>query len=236
VVVTCPCAIGLATPTTIKVATGVGANNGVLTKGGDAFERAQNNGALTQNKAAVTTIKGFDKYMNLVLDEVDLLATHGTAGLRARVHKSLQDDDQLNDEKQSMVHVSSVVGSPQGSSIAVFGLGAVGLAAAEGVQIVVASRIIGVDLSANRFELAKKVGVAEFSLGFDLIVYSPYRSIDGFINDMEDFIDSDNGQLHLLKHELLSPSVSRYLDNILSRWHPARPVPELRVYLNAINQ
>nr|XP_043621586.1 cyclin-H1-1 [Erigeron canadensis] len=37
------------------------------------------------------------------------------------------------------------------------------------------------------------------SLGFDLIVYSPYRSIDGFINDMEDFIYSHNGQLQHLK-------------------------------------
>ncbi|KAJ0818053.1 putative cyclin [Helianthus annuus] len=37
------------------------------------------------------------------------------------------------------------------------------------------------------------------SLGFDLIVYSPYRSIDGFINDMEDFIYSKNGQLQHLK-------------------------------------
>ncbi|PWA84057.1 cyclin-H1-1 [Artemisia annua] len=110
------------------------------------------------------------------------------------------------------------------------------------------------------------------SLGFDLIVYSPYRSIDGFISDMEDFIYSNNGQLHLLKdlHEtakmvadktmrteaplLFSPGqlalaalrraneehqvvdFDRYLDSILSRQHPARPVPELTVYLNAIDQ
>ncbi|KAJ0578897.1 Alcohol dehydrogenase 1 [Helianthus annuus] len=41
----------------------------------------------------------------------------------------------------------------KGSSVAVFGLGAVGLAAAEGARIAGASRIIGVDLNANRFEL-----------------------------------------------------------------------------------
>ncbi|KAL8243280.1 hypothetical protein R6Q59_009538 [Mikania micrantha] len=50
----------------------------------------------------------------------------------------------------------------KGSSVAVFGLGAVGLAAAEGARIAGASRIIGVDLNANRFELAKQFGVTEF--------------------------------------------------------------------------
>lgn len=50
----------------------------------------------------------------------------------------------------------------KGSSVAVFGLGAVGLAAAEGARIAGASRIIGVDLNPARFEEAKKFGVNEF--------------------------------------------------------------------------
>nr|GEW11997.1 hypothetical protein [Tanacetum cinerariifolium] len=36
-------------------------------------------------------------------------------------------------------------------------------------------------------------------LGFDLIVYSPHRSIYYIINDMEDFVYSSNGQLQLVK-------------------------------------
>ncbi|KAK8624076.1 hypothetical protein V6N13_065433 [Hibiscus sabdariffa] len=50
----------------------------------------------------------------------------------------------------------------KGQSVAIFGLGAVGLAAAEGARVSGASRIIGVDLNPNRFELAKKFGVTEF--------------------------------------------------------------------------
>ncbi|KAL0351576.1 UNVERIFIED_CONTAM: Alcohol dehydrogenase 2 [Sesamum calycinum] len=50
----------------------------------------------------------------------------------------------------------------KGSSVAVFGLGAVGLAAAEGARLAGASRIIGVDLNPARFEEARKFGVTEF--------------------------------------------------------------------------
>ncbi|XP_008799038.2 alcohol dehydrogenase 3-like [Phoenix dactylifera] len=50
----------------------------------------------------------------------------------------------------------------RGSTVAVFGLGAVGLAAAEGARIAGASRIIGVDLNPRRFHEAKKFGVNEF--------------------------------------------------------------------------
>ncbi|CAL8112958.1 unnamed protein product [Orchesella dallaii] len=49
-----------------------------------------------------------------------------------------------------------------GSSVAIFGLGAVGLAVAMGAREAGASRIIGVDINPDKFEVAKKFGCNEF--------------------------------------------------------------------------
>ncbi|MCO5610907.1 hypothetical protein L7F22_065151 [Adiantum nelumboides] len=49
----------------------------------------------------------------------------------------------------------------KGSTVAIFGLGTIGLAVADGARIAGASRIIGVDINATKFELAKKFGITE---------------------------------------------------------------------------
>ena len=50
----------------------------------------------------------------------------------------------------------------QGSTVAVFGLGAVGLAVIQGAQMAGASRIIGVDLNPKKFDVAKQLGCTDF--------------------------------------------------------------------------
>lgn len=49
----------------------------------------------------------------------------------------------------------------EGSTVAVFGLGGVGLAVIQGAVLAKASRIIGIDINPSKFELAKKLGATD---------------------------------------------------------------------------
>ena len=76
-VISCPCALGLATPTAIMVGTGRGAGEGVLIKSGEALETLQDveyvlmdkTGTLTKGQPAVTQVQAFENF-----DEQTLLS------------------------------------------------------------------------------------------------------------------------------------------------------------------
>ena len=85
-IIACPCAMGLAVPTAVMVATGRGAELGVLVKGGEALERAgrldvvvlDKTGTVTEGRPVVTDVLAADGILPLAA-AVERLSEHPLA-------------------------------------------------------------------------------------------------------------------------------------------------------------
>jgi Cu+-exporting ATPase len=85
-VIACPCALGLATPTAIMVGTGKGAENGILIKGGAALEATHRirtvvldkTGTITEGRPEVTDISTVDGMPEAVLLRLAASAEKGS--------------------------------------------------------------------------------------------------------------------------------------------------------------
>jgi Cu+-exporting ATPase len=92
IVIACPCALGLATPTAIMVATGKGAEQGILIKGGEPLETAckinaivfDKTGTLTKGKPEVTDLINYsgksEQEVLSVLYAIESKSEHPLAG------------------------------------------------------------------------------------------------------------------------------------------------------------
>ncbi len=100
IVIACPCALGLATPTAIMVATGKGAEQGILIKGGEPLETAckinaivfDKTGTLTKGKPEVTDLINYsgkpEQEVLSVLYAIESKSEHPLAGAIVEYCKS----------------------------------------------------------------------------------------------------------------------------------------------------
>ena len=85
VIVACPCAMGIATPTAILVGAGKGAQNGILIKGGDYLEKTRELQAVAFDKTGTLT-KGEIAVTDVVADDADDLLSKAASLERLSEH------------------------------------------------------------------------------------------------------------------------------------------------------
>ncbi|MBU2649117.1 cadmium-translocating P-type ATPase [bacterium] len=102
-VIACPCALGLATPTAIMVGTGRGASLGILIKGGEPLEIASSiktvvfdkTGTITEGKPKVTEILGFNEWKE---DNVLLMAASAEKGSEHSLGTAIVEESEKKDQ------------------------------------------------------------------------------------------------------------------------------------------
>ena len=130
-IIACPCALGLATPTSVMVGTGKGAENGILIKGAESLELAHKiqtivldkTGTLTQGKPTVT----------------DFVTVHGTANQNELKLLRLVASVEHNSEHPLAEAIVKYAQSQEVDLAAVHNFEAI---AGSGVQGIVAARLV----------------------------------------------------------------------------------------------
>ena len=108
-VISCPCALGLATPTAIMVGTGLGATHGILIKNGEALQTTHKvkavvfdkTGTVTYGKPCVTDIVGDQRTLSLCAS-AESVSTHPIANAIVSYAKENQIEFSIPTQSQSI--------------------------------------------------------------------------------------------------------------------------------------
>jgi P-type Cu+ transporter len=100
-VIACPCALGLASPTAVTVGIGRGAELGILIKNGEALEISEKittmvfdkTGTLTKGKPEVTDVIGIDSEESVVLERAAGVETNSSHPLAEAIVRKANDQD-----------------------------------------------------------------------------------------------------------------------------------------------
>lgn len=126
-VIACPCALGLASPTAVTVGIGRGAEMGILIKGGDILERAERidtvlfdkTGTVTMGRPEVTSVDAFGIDEGALLSfvaPVESLSDHPLArAITERAKMSEKETDEVRDFE--LIEGRGVMGTVKGSKV-----------------------------------------------------------------------------------------------------------------------
>lgn len=126
-VIACPCALGLATPTALMVGTGLGAENGILIRKGEAIQRLQDvttfvfdkTGTLTKGEPEVTDIKMFSGEESDILPLVAAVETRSEHPLGKAIVEYAEDKFDMPEVTKFQSHTGmGVQGRVKGKEVA----------------------------------------------------------------------------------------------------------------------
>lgn len=106
-VIACPCALGLATPTAIMVGTGLGANHGILIKSGEALEISHKVDAVVLDKTGTIT-EGKPAVMKIVSDTLSEEELLKIAASCEQVSEHPLGQAIVNEAKESKIELEKV--------------------------------------------------------------------------------------------------------------------------------
>jgi Cu+-exporting ATPase len=130
VLIACPCALGLATPAATMVGTSIGANNGVVFKGGDILERVRDVDAVVFDKTGTLT----EGEMSLT-DVVAIEATPDGGRLRGDDRVDSDSDSEAGDGSDAEAEVLRLAAAAERNSEHPLGRAVVDGAEARGIEV-----------------------------------------------------------------------------------------------------